>query len=241
MEPAIDLEHVGLTLEGQSILEDVSLRVPHQQFLGLIGPNGGGKSTLLRMMLGLMRPDSGRIRMLGRSPRHAARSIGYVPQFTRFTRSFPISVEDVVLMGRLGSGRWWGPWRRQDRRAIDGVFETLAIEALRHRRIEGLSGGQMQRVLIARALACQPSILLLDEPTASVDTDGERALFDLFAHLRCDTTIVLISHDLGFISDHVDRVVCLNRTLIDHAAEPVTADTIAQLYGQQVRMVHHHH
>ncbi|OHV11923.1 metal ABC transporter ATP-binding protein [Kushneria phosphatilytica] len=241
MESAIDLEHVSLALEGQSILEDVSLSVPHKQFLGLIGPNGGGKSTLLRLMLGLLRPDTGQVRLLGRSPRQAAHSVGYVPQFTRFTRSFPISVEDVVLMGQLGHGRWWGPWRRRDRRAVDGVLATLEIESLRHRRIEGLSGGQMQRVLIARALACQPSILLLDEPTASVDTDGERALFDLFARLRQDMTIVLISHDLGFVSDHVDRVVCLNRTLVDHTAEPITADTIAQLYGQQVRMVHHHH
>ncbi len=223
------------------MLDNVSLCVPHGGFVGLIGPNGGGKSTLLRLMLGLLAPQQGRIRIFGQTPTQASRRIGYVPQFARFARSFPISVEDVVLMGLLGKGHMWGPWRRRDRQKVDGVLETLEITHLRYRHIDSLSGGQLQRVLIARALASQPDVLLLDEPTASVDSNGERSLFELFASFKRDMTLVLISHDLGFISDYVDQVACLNRTLLSHSTESVTADTISQLYGEQVQMIHHHH
>ncbi|MCM2130697.1 metal ABC transporter ATP-binding protein [Larsenimonas rhizosphaerae] len=241
MTDAIQLDNISFSYGSQRVLDDVSLSVRHREFMGLIGPNGGGKSTLLRLILGLLPPQEGRISVLDTTPRRAARRLGYVPQFARFARSFPISVEDVVLMGRLGQGNMWGFWKRSDRHAITDILDLLEITHLRSRHIEALSGGQMQRVLIARALVANPEILLLDEPTASVDRHGETSLFELFSTLKKNMTVMVISHDLGFISDYVDRVACLNQSLVMHPTAAVTADTINQLYGEQVQMVHHHH
>ncbi|MCM5703448.1 metal ABC transporter ATP-binding protein [Larsenimonas salina] len=240
-QPVISLDQVSFAFGTEHVLKNVSLDVQPHEFLGLIGPNGGGKSTLLRLILGLLPPQSGQVQVLGTSPRKAASQLGYVPQFARFARAFPISVEDVVLMGRLKRGRMLLPWRRRDRDSITPTLKRLGIDHLRHKPVDALSGGQLQRVLIARALAAEPRILLLDEPTASVDRDGETTLFELFSELKREMTVMVISHDLGFISDYVDRVACLNKQLIMHPTEAVTADTINQLYGEQVQMVHHHH
>ncbi|AZV31330.1 MULTISPECIES: metal ABC transporter ATP-binding protein [Cobetia] len=238
---AIDIRGVTFRYGEQVILDDVDFQVGAREIVGLIGPNGGGKSTLLKLVLGLHKPAAGCVRVLGRTPQSAARHIGYVPQFANFVKRFPIRVEDVVLMGRQGRKRQWGPWPRADREAIGAVLEEVGIGHLRRRHIDALSGGQLQRVLIARALAAEPQLLLLDEPTASVDSDGERSLFELFNRLANRMSVVVISHDLGFISDYVDRVACLNRKMIVHDTETLTAESIERLYGEHVQMIHHHH
>lgn len=238
---AIDIRGVTFRYGEQVILDSVDFQVGAREIVGLIGPNGGGKSTLLKLVLGLLKPVSGCVQVLGKSPSAAARHIGYVPQFANFVKRFPIRVEDVVLMGRQGRSRHWGPWPRADREAIEAVLEEVDISHLRRRHIDALSGGQLQRVLIARALAAEPRLLLLDEPTASVDSDGERSLFELFHRLANRMSVVVISHDLGFISDYVDRVACLNRQMVIHDTEALTADSIEKLYGDHVHMIHHHH
>ncbi|WP_158773802.1 metal ABC transporter ATP-binding protein [Cobetia sp. L2A1] len=238
---AIDIRGVTFRYGEQVILDNIDFQVGAREIVGLIGPNGGGKSTLLKLVLGLLKPASGCVQVLGKSPSVAARHIGYVPQFANFVKRFPIRVEDVVLMGRQGKLRHWGPWPRADREVIEPVLEEVGISHLRRRHIDALSGGQLQRVLIARALASDPQLLLLDEPTASVDSDGERSLFELFNRLANRMSVVVISHDLGFISDYVDRVACLNRQMVVHDTEALTADSIEKLYGEHVHMIHHHH
>ncbi|HYW04889.1 MAG TPA: ABC transporter ATP-binding protein [Gammaproteobacteria bacterium] len=239
MSPVIALRNVSFSFDGPPVVEDVTLEVQRGEFLGVIGPNGSGKSTLLRLILGLMQPDTGAITVLGRPPKAARRAVGYVPQFTTFARDFPISVEGTVLMGRLGRTRWLGAYSATDRSRARRAMEETEIGALAARPLASLSGGQLQRVLIARALACDPEILLLDEPTANVDLGVERSLFDLLRAFNRRMTIVVVSHDVGFISEYVERVACLNRTLVCHRTAELTGEAIQELYGRPVHLIRH--
>jgi len=237
----IEIQDVSFSYGGIPVLEHVNLEVPEQEFLGIVGPNAGGKSTLLKIILGLLKPQHGLVRVLGTTPRQARRDLGYVPQYPAFARDFPVSVEQVVLMGRLGQGRVIGSYSRGDREISRRVMEETEILDLAQRRIDQLSGGQLQRVLVARALACEPRILLLDEPTANIDMRVENELFDLLKILNQRMTILLVSHDIAFISGYVHRVACLNRTLICHPTENIDGQVIQQLYDGEVRMVAHQH
>jgi zinc transport system ATP-binding protein len=240
MKPAIELKDVSFAYDiGPPALEHVSLTVEEGAFLGLVGPNGGGKSTLLKLVLGLLRPGSGEVRVAGGAPQASRRMIGYVPQYARFVRDFPISVEETVLLGRLGSTRLMGGYRAADREAARlAMTETEALD-LRRRPLRTLSGGQLQRVLVARAIACDPRILILDEPTANIDMRAETEIFDLFKALNQRMTIVVVSHDIGFISRYVTRVACLNRTLLCHQPVPIGPEVIERLYGMPVQRILH--
>jgi len=235
----ITFKDVSFTYGGPLILDHVDLVIEKGEFLGVVGPNGGGKSTLLRLALGLLEPTSGQVRVLGKAPTAARRMIGYVPQFATFKRDFPISVEETVLLGRLGITKPLGGYRSIDRQIACRVMAETEILDLKNRHIATLSGGQLQRVLIARALACEPEILLLDEPTANIDLRVETDIFDLLKEINDRTTIVVVSHDIGFISKYVRRVACLNRTLICHSASQITGEIIQELYGRPVRMIRH--
>lgn len=221
------------------VLEDVSLSIGPQEFLGVIGPNGGGKTTLLKIMLGLLEPLAGRIEVFGRPPTETRARIGYVPQHARIDPSVPASVLDVVLTGRLGLSSW-GP--RYGRRHVEAARDALAqtsTEELAARPLGTLSGGQRQRVLIARALAAQAELLLLDEPTAGVDPHMERGLTDLLHRLNERLPIVIVSHDVSFVSAHLKRVACLNRRLTCHAAADISWETIGHIYHDHMRAVVH--
>jgi len=237
----IDIQHLRFAYGAVSVLEDVDLTVAQGEFLGLVGPNAGGKSTLLKLVLGLLEPQAGRILVLGRPPRRMRRQIGYVPQYPAFSRDFPISVEDVVLMGRLGIGPMFGHYRGADRVAVDRALTEVEAADLRKRQIGTLSGGQLQRVLLARALVGEPELLILDEPTANIDQRLEGEIFDLLAVLNRRLTIVVVSHDIAFISGYVSRVACLNRTLVCHATDRIDGQIISDLYGEQVRQISHAH
>ncbi|MEJ2575138.1 MAG: ABC transporter ATP-binding protein [Gammaproteobacteria bacterium] len=241
MNAAIEVEDLSFSYGGPRVLEAVSLQVPEGEFIGMVGPNAGGKSTLLKLMLGLLEPQGGRIRILGRPPDRGRRLIGYVPQYPVFRRDFPITVEQVVLTGRLGHGPTLGGWRRADRLADRVAMGEAEVAALAARRIETLSGGQLQRVLLARALVGEPRILFLDEPTANIDMRVESDIFDLLKALNARMTIVVVSHDVAFISRYVTRVACLNRTLMCHRTEEIDGKTIRALYDVDVRQVAHHH
>lgn len=241
-ETVIDLEDVWYRFDGgPPVLQGVSLRVPDKEFIGVVGPNAGGKSTLLKVLLGLYHPYQGRVRVLGTSPSRARRRIGYVPQYPTFSREFPTDVLHAVLMGRLGMTRGFGRYSEADRaRARNAMMET-EIESLAGRQISTLSGGQLQRVLVARALVCEPRILLLDEPTSNIDQRVETDIFDYLREFNRRMTIVVVSHDIGFISRYVDRVACLNKTLICHDTADIDGRTIQELYGADVQMVAHQH
>jgi zinc transport system ATP-binding protein len=239
--PVIDVQHAHFAYGAVPVLEDVELSVQRGEFLGLVGPNAGGKSTLLKLILGLLEPGAGRVLVLGQTPRRARRRLGYVPQYPPFARDFPISVGDVVLMGRLGLGRMLGGWRRADRDAAQRALAEVEADDLAGRPIGTLSGGQLQRVLLARALVGEPEVLILDEPTANIDQRLEGEIFDLLARLNERLTIVVVSHDIAFISTYVSRVACLNRTLVCHRTDDIDGQTITDLYGEDVRMISHEH
>lgn len=238
----IDLQDVWYRYEtGPAVLEGVNLRVPDGEFLGVVGPNAGGKSTLLKIILGVYQPFRGRVTVLGDTPRRARRRIGYVPQYPTFSREFPTDVMHAVLMGRLGLARGLGGYSETDRaRAREAMAET-EIASLADRNINTLSGGQLQRVLVARALVCEPRILLLDEPTSNIDQRVETDIFDFLREFNKRMTIVVVSHDIGFISRYVQRVACLNKTLICHDTADIDGKTIQQLYDTDVQMVAHRH
>ncbi len=241
--PVVELRNVsfGYPPAGleQPVLEDVTLEIAPDEFLGIIGPNGGGKTTLLKLILGLLEPQRGTVRVFGQRPAEVRRRIGYVPQHARIDPGVPATVLDVVLTGRLGRSPW-GPW--YPRRHCQAAREALALtgmEAMAARRLDTLSGGQRQRVLIARALASEAQLLLLDEPTAGIDPHIEQGLTDLLHRLNQHLPIVVVSHDVSFVSTHLKRVACLHRRLICHAAREISWEMLAPLYHEGVRGVRH--
>jgi len=239
--PVIEVRGLWFSYGRQVVLRDVSFRVGRGEFVCMIGPNGGGKTTLLRLMLGLLTPDQGAIRILGAAPAESCWRAGYVAQQTQFDPSFPVSVLDVVLMGRLRRTRSFGPHRRADVRAARAALDEVSLGSLIKRPFSELSGGQRQRVLIARALAAEPELLLLDEPTSNLDLGVEQEFEDLLAHLAERMTIVLVSHDIAFVTERVDKVVCVQQKVAVHPTAELTGDMMRDLYGQDIRLVRHDH
>ena len=213
--PALLLEGVHAAYGGHPALEDVSFRVPTGSFAALIGPNGAGKSTVLRLLLGLVQPTAGRVEVFGHAPGRDERPIGYVPQKVVIPRGFPITVLDVALMGRtgiLGPGRRPGAPDRQ--KALDALAQVGLVDAAK-RRFQDLSGGQQQRVLIARALCGEPRLLLLDEPTAGLDSGARARFYALVCDLQHaqGLTLLCATHDLDVVGDHADALILLDRTV----------------------------
>jgi len=241
MAPIISFRDVSYAYGRAKVLEGINLDIEAEEFFGIIGPNAAGKSTLLKLMLGILQADEGEIRVTGRGPAEARGRIGYVPQYPSFPRDFPITVVDVVLLGCLGRTSRFGGFSHQDRAAAMEALEVVEIPHLAARPIAGLSGGQVQRMLIARALAGRPEILVLDEPTANIDLQAEENIFALLKQYNEHMTIIVVSHDIAFISGYVDRVGCLNRTLLCHETEAISGKTIEELYGTPVKMIHHAH
>lgn len=238
--PIIEADKLCYSYGGPPVLKDVNLVVAAGEFLGLVGPNGGGKSTLLKLVLGLLEPGSGSLKVFGRPPREGRARIGYVPQHSRFDRSFPISVENVVLQGRLDGRLRIGRFGAADREAAEEAMAGTQILDLRREHMDHLSGGQLQRVLLARALATDPELLMLDEPTSNIDSRVEEDIFELLRELNERMSILVVSHDIGFISRYVTRVACLSRTLVCHETSAVSGEIIEKLYGKGARMIHHH-
>ena len=253
MSPTIEIQGLNFSYGSVPTLSGIDLRVTEGEFLGIVGPNAGGKSTLLKLILGLLQPQSGRIRVLGQGPCEASRLLGYVPQYPSFPRDFPITVEQVVQLGRLGldraggqrGGKWHALWPGRasaaDREAVRRALAEVEAGDIAKRQIGSLSGGQLQRVLLARALVGEPRILILDEPTANIDQRMESEIFDLLKTLNARMTILVVSHDVAFISRYVGRVACINRTLVCHNTDAIDGAVIQELYGEHVRMIAHSH
>ncbi len=237
--PPILLRDVSFRYGAAPVLESVDLRLDEGDFLGIIGPNAGGKTTLLKIILGLLAPDRGSVEIFGRPPAESRGVIGYVPQYARFDASFPINVLDTVRMGRLGVRR--RERSKESRAATRAALDRVDLSGMADEQIGELSGGQLQRVLIARALASEPQILLLDEPTASVDTRIGRSVYELLERLSERMTIVLVSHDIGVISRHVKTIACLNVRLHYHRSRELTPEMVEAAYGCPVDLVAHGH
>ena len=226
----VQIRNVWYAYNGKTVLQDVSLDIQPGDFIAMIGPNGGGKTTLLKLMLGLLRPDRGSIKVLGGPSEKASHHIGYVPQDVHINRSFPITAIDVVLMGKLKPARRWTLNATQDRREALDALERMEIADCANSKIDALSGGQRQRVFIARALVAQPKILLLDEPTASIDARGQAEFYRLLETLNKDITILVVSHDLVAISTHVKSVACVNKRLHYHNQAEITGEMLEEMY-----------
>jgi zinc transport system ATP-binding protein len=235
----ISVRHLWAGYDSEPILEDVNLSVEELDFIGLIGPNGGGKTTLLKVLLGLLLPMRGQVRIVGQSVKKGRRYIGYVPQSVEFDREFPISVWDVARMGRLGRRRLLQRYTAKDNDIVAETLRSVDMLHLRDRSIGALSGGQRQRVYIARALATEPKILLLDEPMASVDPQMSANVYELLSRLNERITILMISHDMNAISSHVKTVGCLNRRLFYHGEKQITPDMIEAAYRCPIDLIAH--
>lgn len=238
---AVELRGVSFAYDGPLVLENVNLNVREGEFACIVGPNGGGKSTLLKLMLGLVTPARGEVRVLGDAPRSACRRVGYLPQHTQFDLQFPVTVRDVVLMGRLGETRRFGPYRRADRAIAEQALGEVGMQGFVRRPFSALSGGERRRVLIARALACRPEILMLDEPTANLDIQVEEQLYDLLRELNRRLTVIMVSHDVAYVSKYVQTAICVNRTVHTHSGAEITHEIIRNLFGREIRLVPHEH
>ncbi|RJQ49247.1 MAG: metal ABC transporter ATP-binding protein [Desulfobacteraceae bacterium] len=235
----VEIRDVAFAYNGETVLQDVSLDIRQGDFIAMIGPNGGGKTTLLKLILGLLKPDQGVIRVLGQPPadKKVSSCIGYVPQDVNINRDFPITSIDVVLMGMLAPNKRWPRKGASDRREAMAALERLEAAALAERKIGALSGGQRQRVFIARALVTKPKLMLLDEPTASIDTKGQADFFKMLKALNEDVTIVVVSHDLLVISRYAKSVACVNRHLHYHNQAEITGDMLEAMYPCTVEEV----
>ena len=239
--PALELRDVWFSYGEIPVLEGVDLGVEPHDYLALLGPNGSGKTTLVKLVLGLLHPSRGSVRVLGGEPEAARGRVGYVPQRVRFDLDFPIRVRDVVRMGRLRRSRMLRPLAAADREAAERALATVEMQGLAERPIGALSGGQLQRVLIARALAMGPELLLLDEPTASLDERMGLGVWELLEELSKRMTVIVVSHDIGAISRHVRTVACLNRRLYTHPSRELTPEILEATYGCPIDLIAHGH
>jgi len=232
------VECIGLSFRYQKplVLEDVSFTVSAGESICMIGPNGGGKSTLLKLILGLLQPETGSLQVLGLTPEQARKAIGYVPQAIRFDPLFPVNALDIVLMGRLDRLRF-GRYSRECREVAYAALEEVGLPDLAKRPFSDLSGGQRQRILIARALACEPQLLLLDEPTASIDLSVEEQVLETLARLRGRLSILMVTHDLDLVSQLGDSVLCVNHRVHRHSL-PLSGETIREIYSGRKRIEH---
>lgn len=239
--PVIAVRNLDFSFEpGLPALEDVNFKLMPGDSACIVGPNGGGKTTLLRLLLGLLEPKHGSIRIFGMPPREARPLIGYMPQFHQVDPAFPVTVLEAVLTGRLRPNLF-GRYSAADRAVARTALEQLGVAELADRSFAALSGGQRQRVLIARTLASQPKLLLLDEPTANIDPGAEQEFYRILDGLRAHLTLVTVSHDLGFVNRSIDHVICVNRRVEVHSAGQFDAAIADAIYHHGVKMVNHSH
>lgn len=239
-EVQVKIQDLSAGYNDEDVLKDIDFTIEKDDFIGLIGPNGGGKTTLLKVILGLIKPRKGQVSIMGKSPQRGRRHVGYVPQFAVFDSHFPISVWDVVRMGRLGPDRLFKPFSDEDNRIVEERLEWVAMLEKKDQHLSELSGGQRQRVYIARALATKPALLLLDEPTISVDVEARTQIYDLLHEInQHGVTILLVSHDLNVISRYVKSIGCLNRTLHYHGEKEITPEMLREGYNCPVDLIAH--
>lgn len=240
MSYAVELNNVTVKYDSIEALDDITLKVDRGAFLGIIGPNGGGKTTLLKVILGLIEPEQGSVKIFNRDINISVGKIAYVPQISEFDRNFPINVLDVVLMARLGSElKLFHNYKKKDIEKAEEILKMLNLSDLKDRQIGRLSGGQLQRVLIARGLAVEPEILLLDEPTANVDSTSTSQIYELLKELNRDKTIIVVTHDLAAVSSYFDSLACLNGRLYHHGGKHLDQETTEHVFGCPVDLIAH--
>lgn len=238
--PLIEIKDLFAGYNHEIVLNEINLTIFQDDFIGLIGPNGGGKTTLLKVILGLVEPEGGTVQIKGETPQLGRRNIGYVPQIAEYDTDFPISVQDIVRMGRLGPKRLFKPYTAEDDAIVRERLGWLDMLKYKDRALRELSGGQRQRVYIARALVTDPELLLLDEPTISVDFEARTQIFDLLYQInQRGIAILLVSHDLTAISSYVKTIGCLNRKLYYEGKKEITPEMLEASYSCPVDLIAH--
>jgi len=230
MAPIIECQNVCFSYGDYHALHDVTFQVKSGEFIGIIGPNGGGKTTLLKLLMGFLEPEHGVIRLFGEEPSKGRRRVGYVPQNLKYDKKFPLSVRELVFSGVLSRLSWFGRFKAEDRRRVDEALKEVGLLELARRPIGTLSGGEFQRALIARALVAEPELLFLDEPTANVDAKAEAEIYRLLKELSQKRTILMVTHDLKASIELVDRVLCVEGTVSSFKAADVCEHFALGLY-----------
>jgi len=236
---AIQTKDLSFSYAHNLVLEKATFSIGAKEFVCIVGPNGGGKTTLLKLLLGLLKPQTGTVSIFGEPPHIARKQIGYLPQHTHLDPFFPVRVIDVVLMGRLGKTSPFGRYKKVDRDLALENLDRVGLKDLASRPLRTLSGGQRQRVLIARALVSEPRLLLLDEPTANLDDYVEHELYELLQKLNKELAIAVVTHDIAFVSSYVERVVCVNQLVHLHPTSEINENLIHDMYGQHIHAVRH--
>ncbi len=238
MDTVVNFNCVSFMYEDNTVLDGADFSIGRLEHVSIIGPNGGGKSTLLKLMLGLLQPVKGKVAVLGKSPQEARRQIGYMPQYSQFDTLFPVTVLDVVLMGMVERSGFGGYRKKHKVKALAALAE-MGMQDVAKEQFSSLSGGQRQRVLIARAIVGEPEILLLDEPTNNIDPAMEKQFYETVSRLAKRMTVITVSHDLGFVSANVDKVICVNRFVRIHPVADLDSALIDEVYGSPHKIVRH--
>lgn len=232
-QPLIELKDIRVAYDGKEVLSNVNFTVHDDDFIGVIGPNGGGKTTMVKTILGLIKPVSGKV-----IPHQKSLEIGYLPQYTNVDKRFPLKVCDVVLSGLMHRKNLFGKYNRQDQQKACEALSWVGMEHLADKHIGSLSGGETQKALLARAIVSVPSLLILDEPDTYVDYATEGELYELLKKLNEQMAILMVSHDLGMISSYIKTIACVNRKLHYHKSNVITAEQLAT-YNCPIQLVTH--
>lgn len=230
MTDVIEVEDLAFSYQGDNVLENITFKISEYEAVGIIGPNGGGKTTLLMLLMGFLKPAHGSIKIYGKSAKHMRQMIGYVPQTFRYDKDFPITALEVVCGGLLSQTKHWGGFSNRDKQKAMQALEKMGLEKFQSASFSELSGGQAQRVLLARALASEPKILFLDEVTANVDQAAQVDIYNHLDKLKGQITILMVTHDLRAAVSHVDRVLCVEREIASFSPQQVCEHFTLGLY-----------
>ncbi len=238
MEPIVELKNITAGYGDEVILKDVNLTIRKSDFIGVIGPNGGGKTTLVKVIMGLIRPMKGRVLIHDQKHTNSATTIGYLPQINKTDRKFPISVLDVVLSGLPKKGSLFRRFSKEDISKARNLLGRMGIEHLMKKNIGDLSGGQMQRVFLCRAIISEPGLLILDEPNTFVDNKFESDLYEILKELNRKMAIMIVSHDVGTITYYVKTIACVNRNLHYHESNVISEKQL-EAYNCPIQIIAH--
>lgn len=238
-EPIIRMSHVNAGYGSKTVLRDISLNVYEKDFLGIIGPNGGGKTTLIKLILGLLPPQSGSIRFFRDGKEVKELTMGYLPQYSSIDKKFPISVYDVVQSGLSKQKPLLKSFTRQQHEQVREVIERMGLQGLENRAIGQLSGGQLQRALLGRAIVSSPDVVILDEPSTYIDKRFEAKLYELLDEINKERAIILVSHDIGTVLQNVKSIACVNETLHYHADTEVPSEWLEEHFGCPIELLGH--
>jgi len=237
---ALEIKNLCVKYGNNQVLENIDLEIEDKHFLGIIGPNGGGKSTLLKTIVGLIDYNKGSVKIYGKKPANLNGILGYVPQVSQFDKDFPINVEEVILSGVLkGKLKIFKKYTSKNYKRAEKIMKKLDIYNFKKRQIGQLSGGQLQKVLLGRALMTEPKMLLLDEPTASIDSSSTTQIYELLNELNKEMTIIIVSHNMEAVASYLDSVACLNKRLYHHHEKQLDSETVKNVYGCPVDLVAH--